>query len=307
MNHRALAPAPGIHDNVDVMLEVNSLPPIEELLRRACRMEVLARKPGNVHPEASFPDLTCDDFLRSADVVSPILAATPVLGIGPAILEAVTRTQAILGRNTNLGIVLLLAPLAGVPREQKLADGISSVLASTTVDDARFVYRAIRAAMPGGMGEVAEQNLSVEPTLPLVEIMRLAADRDRIAYQYAHDFYDIFEFAVPILLDWSGRTSDWEMAVVGLHLSLMASIPDTLIARKCGAEIATESASRARRVLDVGWPDSADGLIRYRDLDVWLRAEGHRRNPGTTADLVAATLFAALRDHDMRITTRPEI
>lgn len=287
-----------------MMSEIESPPSIEQLLRRACRLEVLARKPGNVHPEASFPDLTCEDFLRSADLVSPVLAAAPVLGVGAAILDAVTRTQAILGRNTNLGIVLLLAPLAAVPRERKLADGIAAVLAATTVDDARLVYRAIRAATPGGMGRVAEQDLSAEPTVSLVDVMRLAAERDRIAWQYAHEFCDLFDIAVPALLDWSSRTSDWEMAVIGLHLALMAAIPDTLIARKCGVEVADESARRARQVLDAGWPDTSAGRGACRGFDAWLRADGHRRNPGTTADLVAATLFAALRDAGLRIDAR---
>jgi triphosphoribosyl-dephospho-CoA synthase len=289
------------------MIEPESPPPTEELLRQACRLEVLARKPGNVHPAASFPDLTCDDFLRSADIVSPVLAAAPVLGVGAVVLDAVTRTHAILGRNTNLGIVLLLAPLAAVSRDRKLVEGVASVLAATTVDDARLVYRAIRAATPGGMGQVAEQDIAAVPTLPLVEVMRLAATRDRIAYQYAHDFRDIFELAVPTLLEWSRRTADWETAVIGLHLALMASIPDTLIARKCGAEVAIESARRAAHVLEAGWPDTPAGLGACREFDAWLRSDAHRRNPGTTADLVAATLFAALRDHDMRITMRPEI
>jgi triphosphoribosyl-dephospho-CoA synthase len=273
------------------MIEPESPPPTEELLRQACRLEVLARKPGNVHPAASFPDLTCDDFLRSADIVSPVLAAAPVLGVGAVVLDAVTRTHAILGRNTNLGIVLLLAPLAAVSRDRKLVEGVASVLAATTV----------------GMGQVAEQDIAAVPTLPLVEVMRLAATRDRIAYQYAHDFRDIFELAVPTLLEWSRRTADWETAVIGLHLALMASIPDTLIARKCGAEVAIESARRAAHVLEAGWPDTPAGLGACREFDAWLRSDAHRRNPGTTADLVAATLFAALRDHDMRITMRPEI
>jgi triphosphoribosyl-dephospho-CoA synthase len=297
---RALASAPVVGENTGIMLKAE-LPPIEDLLRRACRLEVLARKPGNVHPEASFPDLTCDDFLRSADLVSPVLAAAPILGVGPAILDAVMRTQAILGRNTNLGIVLLLAPLAAVPPDRTLADGIASVLAATTVYDARFVYRAIRAATPGGTGRVTEQDLAAEPTLPLVDVMRLAAGRDRIAYQYAHDFGDLFDVAGPALLDWSRRTTDWETAVIGLHVSLMAAIPDTLIARKCGVALAEESARRARQVLDAGWPDSTAGHLRCRELDAWLRADGNRRNPGTTADLVAATLFAALRDGGLRI------
>jgi triphosphoribosyl-dephospho-CoA synthase len=82
-----------------------------------------------------------------------------------------------------------------------------------------------------------------------------------------------------------------------LHLELMACCPDTLIARKCGAEFAIESAHRAEAVLR-SVPDA--GSVRdaeeFNHFDRWLRADGHRRNPGTTADLVTAALFAALRE-----------
>jgi triphosphoribosyl-dephospho-CoA synthase len=279
---------------------------VESLLRRACRLEVLARKPGNVHPDAAFCDLTCDDFLRSADIVAPILAAAPVLGLGVAILDAVTKMQVVLGKNTNLGIILLLAPLAAVPTGQSVSQGIGAVLDGTSVEDARLVYRAIRTAAPGGMGKAAEQDLSQEPTQSLVEVMRLAADRDRVAYQYAHSFRDVIELAVPALLDWMRRTSDWETAVIGLHVQLMGAIPDTLIARKCGADVAVESARRARQVLDAGWPETAAGRVAVARLDGWLREDGHRRNPGTTADLVAASLFVAQRDFGARFGDTPD-
>lgn len=274
-------------------------------IRDACRLEALARKPGNVHPGAAFADLAVRDFLESAEIVAPVLAESGRAGIGQCVLQSVRQTQAILGRNTNLGIVLLLAPLAAVPLEHTLADGIEHVLGQTTVEDARLVYRAIRAARPGGMGRAPEQDLACEPTLPLVEVMRLAADRDRIAAQYVSGFRDVLEFAVPELLQWSRQCDEWEQAVVGLHLTLMSQLPDTLIARKCGREIAGESARRAQAVLDAGWPVTSAGTETCSELDGWLRADGNRRNPGTTADLVAAALFAAMRDHNWRPTATP--
>jgi triphosphoribosyl-dephospho-CoA synthase len=266
------------------------------LIRRACRLEVLARKPGNVHPGESFADLTCDDFLHSADAIAPVLARTRETGVGRAVLAAIEATRAVAATNTNLGMVLLLAPLASVPWQRRLRDGIDDVLAATTMEDARLVYRAIRFASPGGLGRVAEQDVLDEPTGTLVEVMQLAADRDRVAAQYANGFHDVLEFGVASLLRWAERSSGWETNVIGLHLSLMARFPDTLIARKCGWELARESAARAREVLDRDWPVSAAGARALSELDVWLRADGHRRNPGTTADVVAATLFAAMRD-----------
>lgn len=278
------------------MAELEDFRRIADWIRSACRWEVLAPKPGNVHPGARFEDLTADDFLRSAELVAPILARAQSTGIGPAVLEAVEQTQRELGRNTNLGIVLLIAPLAAVPLDTALGDGIDEVLAATTVDDSRRVYRAVRCAQPGGMGQSAEQDLAEEPTLPLTAVMRLAAERDRIAAQYANGFRDVLGFAVSQLLRWSDLCGTSHSAIVGLHLSLMATLPDTLIARKCGSDLADESARRAQAVLNAGWPKAAQGIAACEELDRWLRADGHRRNPGTTADLVAATLFAAQRE-----------
>jgi triphosphoribosyl-dephospho-CoA synthase len=269
---------------------------LADWIRAACRLEVLAPKPGNVYPGAEFDDLTVDDFLRSADLIAPILAESRTHGVGAAILDAVESTQSALGRNTNLGIILLIAPLAAVPLDRSIADGIADVLSRTDVEDTRLVYRAIRRAQPGGMGQSSEQDLSGEPTLPLVDVMRLAAHRDTIASLYAHGFRDLFEFAVPELLHWTQHCESTAEAIVGLHLALLAEFSDTLIARKCGQQIADEVALRAADVFSAGWPATDEGQAALIDLDRWLRADGHRRNPGTTADLVAATLFAAMRD-----------
>jgi len=269
---------------------------LADWIRTACRLEVLAPKPGNVSPGAEFDDLTVDDFLRSADLIAPILAESRTRGVGAAILGAVEATQTALGRNTNLGIILLIAPLAAVPRNRSLADGISEVLSRTDIDDARLVYRAIRRAQPGGMGQSAEQDLTAEPTLPLVDVMRLAAHRDTIASLYANQFRDLFALAVPELLHWEQRCESTGEAIVGLHLALLAEFSDTLIARKCGQAVADEAALRAAGVFAAGWPTTDVGRAALIDLDRWLRGDGHRRNPGTTADLVAATLFAAMRD-----------
>jgi triphosphoribosyl-dephospho-CoA synthase len=225
------------------------------------------------------------------------MARAPQLGVGRTIVESVTATRNVVRSNTNLGIVLLLAPLAAVPPAVPLREGVEAVLADTDVEDARLVYEGIRTANPGGMGRTSSQDLSEEPTLPLVDLMRLAAGRDRIAAQYAGGFRDLFGTAVPALLDWTDRGHDWETAIIGLHLTLMAELPDTLIARKCGVDVARESAERARRVLEAGWPHSSGAASALSQLDAWLRGEDHRRNPGTTADLVAATLYIALRDH----------
>ena len=269
---------------------------VEECVRLACLLEATARKPGNVHPQASFDDLTYADFLSSADVIAPVLARSRELGVGRTILTAIQKTHANSSGNTNLGIVLLLAPLAAVPAERPLTDGIGDVLGGLTNDDAAYVYEAIRLANPGGMGKVHKADLSQEPTGTLLEMMQLAADRDSIAAEYANGFDLVLNTGVPLLEAAENFTHRWEEAIIHLHLKLMADVPDTLIARKCGRETAESSAAKARGVLGSGWPATDQGQREFDELDRWLRADGNRRNPGTTADLVTAVLFAALRE-----------
>jgi triphosphoribosyl-dephospho-CoA synthase len=271
-----------------------------ELATLSCVLEATARKPGNVHPEASFAELTYADFVRSAFLIAPSFVGGSEWSVGRIVLDAVERTRRELVRNTNLGILLLLAPLACVPQGIKLREGIGDVLARLGRDEfgreeAKRVYKAIRLARPGGMGHVDREDVADAPTVTLLDAMRMAADRDRVADQYTANFSTVFA-GVDRLVNGGRFSVDWEETVIDLHLWLMAEFPDTLIARKCGRELAEESARRARAVLEAGWPGSASGRRLLSDLDRWLRADGHRRNPGTTADLVAACLFAAFRD-----------
>lgn len=274
--------------------------PLAEAIRAACVLEASAAKPGNVHPGASFPDLTFEDFVRSADAIAPVLARTAKLGVGRAVYEAIEATRAAVSSNVNLGIVLLLAPLAAVPRDRRLRDGIDDVLSRLTREDAAWVYRAIRLAQPGGLGTAPDEDIANEPTGTLREVMSLAAERDGVAAQYANGFAWVLEESTPFLASVGSKfPQHWEAAIIELQLRLMAKHPDTLIARKCGWETAAEASRLARQCLQdvIELPlESEQRAKRLHDLDRWLRADGHRRNPGTTADLIAACLFAAIRD-----------
>ncbi|MCA9068553.1 MAG: triphosphoribosyl-dephospho-CoA synthase, partial [Planctomycetaceae bacterium] len=157
-------------------------------IHSACVLEATAKKPGNVHPEASFEDLTFHDFVKSADAIAPLLANAQDVGVGKTIFEAVRATREEVGSNSNLGIIFLLSPLAAIPLGKSLREGLPTVLENLTRDDAEWVYRAIRLAEPGGMGEVSEGDVSQGPTGTLLEMMQLAAERDRIAAEYVSDF-----------------------------------------------------------------------------------------------------------------------
>jgi triphosphoribosyl-dephospho-CoA synthase len=261
----------------------------------ACIWEATARKPGNVTRYHDFEDITYLDFLLSAAAIAPVMATACQRKVGATVLEAVRATRQVVRTNTNLGIILLLTPLAAVPEGEELRAGVGRILAGLDVGDTRLVYEAIRLAAPGGLGRVEEQDVRDEPTLPLRAVMALAAGRDLVARQYAGGFAEVFDDGVPALVGGWERTGSLEEAIVWAHLHLMAEHPDTLIARKRGAAEAMEAARRARRVLDQGWPGKPAGRVARAELDAWLRAEGHDRNPGTTADLITASLFVALR------------
>jgi triphosphoribosyl-dephospho-CoA synthase len=274
--------------------------PIGLCAQAACILEATARKPGNVHRFQDFEDLSYLDFILSAAAIAPIMEAAPGRGVGVTILESIQATRRVVSTNTNLGIVLLLAPLAALPRGEELRAGIERILSNLSREDARLAYQAIRLATPGGMGKVPEQDIQSEPTGTLREVMALAADRDSIARQYANGFREVLDEGLSILNDCVPRLG-LENGIIHCHLSLMASHPDSLIARKWGAEVAAEASARAGVVLERGGIATESGKVALAELDNWLR---QGRNPGTTADLVTASLFAALRGGTIQLPTR---
>ncbi len=263
----------------------------------ACLLEATAPKVGNVHRGADFDDLTFHDFSTSAVAIAPAMEAAAERGIGRTVLDAIAATRSVVDTNTNLGIVLLLAPLAAVPRDQPLTTAsVKGVLAGLTPDDCRLVYEAIRLAQPGGLGKTAEMDVQDDPPQCLLAAMRAAADRDLVARQYAKDFALVLDETLPSLV--AGRQRGWSLteAIVHTHLQLLARYADSLILRKGGAELANQVSAIARQVLEAGSPGDESYFAAVADFDFWLRADGNRRNPGTTADLLAAALFAGLRD-----------
>jgi triphosphoribosyl-dephospho-CoA synthase len=251
----------------------------------ACLLEASAPKPGNVSPGRHFLDATYEDFLASAAAIGPTFMAD--LPLGATIHAAIRATSQWTRSNTNLGIVLLLAPLTRAARSPgPLRHALHDVLGAATVEDAREVYAAIRLARPGGMGQVEEQDLGAEPTVTLTEAMRLATARDTIAMEYTTDFAVTFEIGYPAVVAARARGASWLDATVETYLELLSSLPDSLIERKYGNDIARYVSRRARRVA------AARGAELMAELDSELREHGW--NPGTTADLTAASLYVAL-------------
>jgi triphosphoribosyl-dephospho-CoA synthase len=261
----------------------------------ACVLEASAEKPGNVTPSHDFDDTSYEDMLRSGIALGPELGRAGERGVGETVLAAVRASRDVAGANTNLGIALLLAPVAraaltGEPLRERLGD----VLRALTVDDARVAYAAIRLAGAGGLDEPVEHDVRDEPRVTLREAMAAGAQRDTIASEYVTDHAVTFELGLPALADALGDGLGPRDAIVELALRLLAAVPDTLIARKRGGDAAGRVAAGARQVLAAGGVRSARGRTALAGFDASLRQEGNALNPGTTADIVTAVLFVAL-------------
>ncbi len=301
---RHITPIEAATDVGQWKVRMNHPPPclsIGQCATLACLLEVIAPKPGNVHRAADFEDLTFQDFAISATVIGPAMDMAATVGVGPAVLEAIQATRHFAATNTNLGTVLLIAPLAAVPGDTVLADGIGQVLGSLTAQDTRDVYEAIRIAQPGGMGSVAQMDVRRAAPANLLDAMRAAADRDLVAFQYVHDYRTVLQEVVPALVDHVASGLPVEYAIIQTQMHLLSRYPDSLIGRKCGQQTAQQAARMAADVLRSGAPGSPEYESALANLDFWLRSDQHRRNPGTTADLIAAGLFAALRDGQLQL------
>ncbi len=265
----------------------------------ACLLEASAPKPGNVSPGRPFSDVCYEDFLASAAAIGAPFAGVGTRPLGTTIRLAVDATARLTRSNTNLGIVLLMAPLAraaidGSGRTTPLRDRLRRVLESTSVDDAREVYAAIRHAAPGGLGQATSQDVKDDPTVSLLDAMRLAADRDGIAKEYSTAFELTFGTGVPALERARRDGLCWNDAVVETYLVLLGGQPDTHIARRAGTALAERASRLARTALAEGGVRSADGRRAIDEMDRVLRDAVHAGNPGTTADLTAAAIFVVL-------------
>jgi triphosphoribosyl-dephospho-CoA synthase len=283
----------------------------------ACLLEASAAKPGNVSPGRHFADARYEDFLASAAAVGPAFAAAGASPLGATVRRAIDAVGAWARSNTNLGIVLLLAPLARAAHlaraegavgatipPDRLRDAVREVLAATTVADARDVYAAIRRAAPGGLGRAEAQDVAAEPTVTLGEAMALAAERDGVAREYRSGFRTTFEVGAPALERARGAGLGWDDAVVETYLTLLASQPDTHIARRAGDAAAAAVSRGAATALAAGGVRTAAGAAAVAALDASLRGPGNLANPGTTADLTAAAIFVVLLGGGWHFTSR---
>lgn len=269
------------------------------LFRLACRYDVLAFKPGNVSIARAGHGMSAREFLASAALAAPCLVRQD-LPLGRRIRGAVEATLAGVGCNTNLGILLLSAPLlaasAARPAGTSLADRLDEILHHTTIEDAAEVYAAIRVAQPAGLGSAPAEDVRQVPSRTLREVMVLAAGWDEVAAEYAHGYRTVFGVGLPALRA-SLQAGAWlSRAVTDCYLGLLASLEDSHIARKWGRALAAAVKAEARSVTSAlkACETQKQRWMLLSAFDKTLKGRG--LNPGTTADLTVASLLALLLD-----------
>jgi triphosphoribosyl-dephospho-CoA synthase len=266
---------------------------IAAAFKAACLDELDAPKPGNVHAFADGHRMTAGQFEASAAAAAAPIAQAGTR-VGARIEAAVAATFAAVGVNTNLGIILLCAPLAAAAERgaPDLRAAVAAVLDDLDIADARHSFSAIVRAAPAGLGHTKQHDVFAPPTVTLREAMAAAADRDRIARQYVSGFADVFDIGETNLV--GALAAQWHprWATLAVYIGFLAAFPDTHIVRKYGLETA-RAIQHAAAMFHQRLQSHTSPEDLLPELLAW-DAELKRRdiNPGTSADLTVATLFA---------------
>jgi triphosphoribosyl-dephospho-CoA synthase len=287
--------------------EVFSATAVASAIGSACIAELYALKPGNVSVHSEGHGMAVDDFVRSAWAIAPALVR-PGLSVGGRTLAAIQATRRVVDCNTNLGIVLLCAPLAHaalhMKRGQTLRESLGETLLGLDANDTALSYEAIRLAEPAGLGDVGQYDVRTSnPAVSLYQVMQSAQGHDRIARQYASNYADVFELAIPRLYDGMDRWDSEEWAVVSAYLGMLSAHADTHIERKHGSSLAQDVGVRAKRLDDMLLAEKeipqnlAEPLMQF---DTELKRQGI--NPGTSADLTVAALTVKRLQDTLNIT-----
>ena len=271
----------------------HSLDDLKSAYLFSCKKDIELIKPGNVNLLSSHKDTKAQDYLDSA-ILSSRELFNQNYSLGKRILESVNVTRSQVNVNTNLGIILLCAPVIQSYidfNNLDLREGIKKTLSTTSIKDTHDLCAAINISSPGGLGDSDMYDTASYPNASIKQIMDYSQEYDRISYQYSHNFSDIFDFIIPKLELLNQRYESLDISLSLLFIEILAKIPDSHISRKFGDKIAKKTSNNAYdllKILDREYdPDYLAKALN--NLDYEYKKKGI--NPGTTADLLVASLM----------------
>lgn len=269
---------------------------IKKNIRFVCDVEMESLKPGNVHKYSKSHDMTTKDFFRSSLIVSKYLSQNN-LSLGKKIINTVMQIQKKIKKNTNLGIILMLAPIVvvvekeGLIEEKRLLMKIKSLIKKQNVKNSFPIFKAISLTAPGGLGKSKKYDVNTLPKTTIYQAMKFSKEKDLIALQYFNGFEDIFKTGLPAFKTFYKKWGKINWALTGVYLTFLKKFKDTHIIRKKGNKIAEKVRKDAKKYYIMAKNSTNITTLKKKLLifDKKLKSEGI--NPGTTADLTVATLF----------------
>ena len=276
---------------MDIVRSLNA----SQIAGLACAMEVMCPKPGNVRPGRSFKYINEMSFIASA--MGLVAAFESESGsVGRMVEGAALATKNWVDRNTNLGMILLLAPLVKASCAGKLErESARGVLEDLDEDDSRRIYGAIRIAAPEGLGESEKYDVRGEAPA-IMEAMKSASRWDSIAKEYDTGYEVTFGMTAPWLAGLWQEGYSLKNCILQTYLMLLGEVCDTLISRKLGREASERVSAEAREILRAGGCLTREGRDKIAEFESSLAHPDNLSNPGTTADLTAAGIFVFLSD-----------
>ena len=259
----------------------------------ACHKDVEVTKPGNVSINSPHHDTTASDYLISSiNSGSELFHADYTLG--ERVLNSIIATRNETPVNTNLGIIMLCAPIIHALlnyRDLSLKEAIKNTISNADANDTAKICEAINITNPGGLGDAERYDTKSLPAVKLREIMGYSAGYDRISYQYHNDFEDIIDFILPNLEKNMIKYDSNDISISMTFLQILGKIPDSHISRKFGEEIAKKTSNHVNDLLKIQDKECSDDYLvkQLNNLDCEYKKKGI--NPGTTADLLVASLM----------------
>jgi triphosphoribosyl-dephospho-CoA synthase len=294
----------------------------------AALLEVSAYpKPGNVHRVKDFPDTKYEHFLAGSVSLGSVMQGLAEKGqkighgdrewaeldVGKSILASVKDMMNWQrGGNVHLGIILLFSPLTaaagsvmkeGVVDLIELRSTLDEVIKGATPLDSVNIYRAIDEAMSEenlgfvdqlDVKDTSSLNRILEEGLAPMDIFMECQARDTICNEWTTGFNVTFTEGYPFLRKRLDEGTNINEATVDTFLKILSEHPDSLIQRKKGTGNAITVSEKANKIIQAGGASSEVGMKMIQKLDDELREENGSLNPGTTADLTAASLFLLL-------------
>ena len=269
---------------------------LKKQIKFVCDAEIKSLKPGNVHKYSEGHGMNLKDFLKSSLIISKCLTKNN-LDLGKKILISVNEIQNKIKKNTNLGIILMLSPIAtivqeeGVISKKELLKKIKSLIKKQNIKNSIPIFKAISLTSPGGLGFSKKYDVNEPPNTNLYKAMEFAKKKDLIARQYCNGFEDIYKIGIPAYKKFYNKWGKVDWALTGVYLTFLKKFNDSHIVRNKGNKIATSIKKEAKKYYFFLKRNKNLTKIKKKLLIFDKKLKSKRINPGTTADLTVATLL----------------